>query len=201
MNSPSFSARLAGSPRIACVLFIGYAAVVASWYQGRVSWWIGVAAIAAAGRTPSAVKRMRLYKTWLADWQGMGGIAPAATTKTAKRPASRGMLAAQAAGFFLVSCIIWNMTPPGQKTPDGQALMWFLMMGGFLWSTGRLIATLRNTGAGRAAAGKKATPKTQSGDDVVEWILPPASSSPSRADMLRRLPEYAARLISPGGSV
>jgi len=34
------------------------------------------------------------------------------------------------------------------------------------------------------------------GSDVVEWVLPRASSSPSRADAMRRLPEYSARLIA-----
>jgi hypothetical protein len=71
MNRPSALVRFAGYPPMATLLLIGYALIVAGWYQGRVSWWIGVAAIAAAGRTLGAIKRVRVYKAWLADWQAM----------------------------------------------------------------------------------------------------------------------------------
>ena len=34
--------------------------------------------------------------------------------------------------------------------------------------------------------------------DVVQWVLPPASSSPSRADAMRQVPDYCARLLTGG---
>ncbi len=55
---------------------------------------------------------------------------------------------------------------------------------------------LRRTRVRRAAGTISAGGgKTGAAAEVVEWMLPRASSSLSRADAMRRLPEYSARLI------
>jgi len=198
MNRPSLTVRLAGSPRIACALFFGYAAVVAGWYEGRVSWWIGVAAIAAAGRTLSAVKRVRLYKTWLADWQGMGA-AGVASPQPASKPHTRGRKASSPWVGVIVAAVSLVMIPvviaasgANESLRQALTLLWFGTAVYLLW---KLAAKLWRTlfrAAGTASAGER---KNGAPTDVVEWALPRASSSPSRADAMRNLPEYSARLI------
>jgi hypothetical protein len=72
MSRPPLLVRVAGSPLPAFLLLLGYAAVVAGWYEGHVVWWLALAAVGASMRTLSAVRRVRRYKAWLADWNAMG---------------------------------------------------------------------------------------------------------------------------------
>jgi hypothetical protein len=197
MNPPIAMTRLIGTPRVAAVLYVGLALIVLGWMGGAVPWWVGIVALCGVGTVRKAVQDVKRYDAWASQWRAMGG-APAAAKPT-NRPSSRGMLTAQSVAFAFMAWIIWNMTPPGQRTPDGQALMWFLMMGGFFWSTWRLIASSRRRRGKAKARPTSRTKETTREADVVEWILPPASASPSRSDATRKLPEYAARLIAPGG--
>jgi hypothetical protein len=96
--------------------------------------------------------------------------------------------------FALLAWAFCNLTPAGQKPPAFYVGMFFVMCGGFLWKLWQLIATRGRDRADRPAASKKAI-KAKTVDDVVEWALPPASSSPSRADVVRRLPDYAGCLL------
>src|ERR1022692_2478369 len=79
MNRPPLLVRVAGSPLPAFLLFLGYAAIIAGWYEGTVVWWLALAAVGASLRTLSAVGRVRRYKAWLAEWNAMD-------TKEQQRP-------------------------------------------------------------------------------------------------------------------
>lgn len=69
-----------------------------------------------------------------------------------------------------------------------------LMCGACLWRVWLLIATGGSDRADRPAASKKAV-KGRPVDDVAEWVLPPATASPSRVEVGRRLPDYAGCLL------
>lgn len=196
MNPPTAMTRLLGTPRGAAVAYIGIALTVFGWINGAVPWWLGLIALCFTSTVRKSVLELRRYEAWAANWRAMGGYR--APVKPAKKAVGRGTLAVLAAGFFFMACVIWNMTPAGQKTPDGQTLMWWLIMGGFFWSAGKLIGSVRRRAGGMAKATPKARATTKAAPtqaDVVEWTLPPASSSPSRLDVIRPLPEYAARLL------
>ena len=82
---------------------------------------------------------------------------------------------------------------PGTDEALRQALtlMWCGMA---LYLGWKLVARLRRSivrSAGTVRAGRS----KDNSPDAVEWVLPRASSSPSRANAVRRLPEYSARLI------
>jgi hypothetical protein len=85
------------------------------------------------------------------------------------------------------------MAAPGTDAALRQALtlMW---CGDVLYLGWKVFARLRRS-AVRSAATAPAGRSKETSPDVVEWVLPRASSSPSRADAVRRLPEYSARLI------
>lgn len=199
MIATSGMTRLIGTSKNAALLYVAIALAVLGWIGGAVPWWLGLLALGFACSVRKATLQVRRYDAWAAEWRAMSGYsAPAnAAAKPAKRPASRGRLATQTVVFGFMAWVFWNMTAAGQ-TPSGvQVILWLVTSGGFIWSAGKLIGSARLTGSMAKATPKagvttKAAP-TQA--DVVEWTVPPASSSPSRLDVIRRLPEYCARLL------
>lgn len=191
MNRPPLSVRLAGCPRIAIVLFLGYAAVVLGWYQGDVPWWVAVAAVAAAGRTLTAVRRVHSYKAWLAEWQGMGGEDEPPRPKKRRR---RGWVFVTGAALLVLG-IPFCLPSRGEQGELGLVLtllwcaaclyLFFAVVRGIL----RRVVARRTVRAERGKAKAEAAP--------VAWLVGRASSSPSRAAAERNLPEYARRLIGP----
>jgi hypothetical protein len=78
---------------------------------------------------------------------------------------------------------------------NGLTLLWLGTAGYLAW---KLAVNARRAplqrGAGKVSAGASKSNRTAA--DVVEWVLPPASSSPSRADAVRQLPDYCTRLMA-----
>ena len=113
MTPPGAITRFIGAPRVASVLYVGVALIVLGWMGGAVPWWVGLIALANVGTVAKDARHVKSYDAWASEWRAMGG-APAAM-KPAKRPASRGMLAAQSVAFAVMAWVIWNMMPPGQN--------------------------------------------------------------------------------------
>lgn len=97
--------------------------------------------------------------------------------------------------MFALVVIPVLIAAPGADEPLRHALT-LLWLGMALYLLVKLAINVRRAhvhrGAGTVSAGGS---KTSAPADVVEWVLPRASSSPSRADAMRCLPEYSARLI------
>jgi hypothetical protein len=75
-------------------------------------------------------------------------------------------------------------------------LMWLAMAGYLVWQ----LAHIRRAPLRKVAGAVSAGPiESSARPDVVEWVLPPAPSSPSRSDAMHRVPDYCARLLM-GGS-
>jgi hypothetical protein len=88
MKRPSLLVRVAGSPPVAILLFVVYSLVVIAWYQEAAPWWLALLAGFLAIQTPSAVREVRRYKVWAAEWRAMGEPvtnAPALPTGTPPR--------------------------------------------------------------------------------------------------------------------
>jgi hypothetical protein len=167
------------------LLFIVYAVVVAGWYQGHVVWWLALVAVVASLRTLWAVGRLRRYKAWLAEWNAMG-----ATEQTQRKKERGGKRRVFITGAVLLLLTIPACLPnlQGNDTQWSAAVTLWLVacvyLGGVMlrgitrWMTKR----------------RKAEPESE-GAPIVEWMLGRASSSPSRADAARKVPEYTSRLL------
>jgi hypothetical protein len=188
MNRPGVSVRLAGSPLGALLLFMLYAAVVLGWYQDDVAWWLALGAVAAAFRTLGAVGKLRRYNAWLAQWQAMGAESEAPP----RRKKRRGLMVAAGAAFLTVA-IPLSMSP-GTKPSDGLTALWCVACLTLLYSLAWMLRRAVKRSSSRAAAKRREEAEAA----PVAWLLPCASSSPSRAEAQGNLPEYCARLIGRG---
>lgn len=194
MNGPTLTTRMLGRPRVAAALYIGCALAVLGWFGGEIPWWLALMAIATIGSVRKAGRKLRQYEEWWAAWDGMGsapGAAPPKATTRASKPSSSRLGIAVAA---LSLAIIPLLLPMGDATfRRWLALLWL----------GVAVYLARKLASGRRARVRKAVAGTAGGgagndgrgDDVVKWALPRAPSSPSRADALRQLPDYCARLM------
>jgi hypothetical protein len=110
-----------------------------------------------------------------------------------KRKASSPWTGVIVAALSLVIIPIFMRAPGADEAlRNGLTLLWLGMAGHLVWK----LATLRRAlprAAGTVSAGANKSNGTAA--DVVEWVLPRALSCPSRADAMRRLPEYSARVI------
>jgi hypothetical protein len=190
MSRPSLSVRLAGSPRGALLLFIGYAMIFYGWYEGNVVWWVALGAVGAAGRTMRAVRQVRRYKAWLAEWRAMSG------EDELRRPTKR----RRRGWVFVIGSALLAMgipfcLPSTAEPRDLGAVLTTLWCAAWLYLAFALVrGVLRRVVARRKAKAEVAQAKDEAAP--VAWLMGRASSSPSRADAERDLPEYCARLIN-----
>lgn len=198
MNRPTLMTRFIGRPLVAAVLFIALAALVAGWVYGPVPWWLGLAAVCSLGTVRKAARNVRAYRQWSADWIAMGPPGPAPPEPAAK-PSSRSRkpspsrvgLVVAAVSVVVIPILMASLGADEEARRTGLGLLW---LGMALYLLFKLMAKLyraarrRSKSVGAGATGDGAP-------DVVQWALPPASSSPSRADAMHNVPEYSARLI------
>lgn len=197
MNAPTSATRFIGTPRKANVLYVGAGLLVFGWFGGAVPWWMAIMALCFVGTVRKAVLEVRRYDAWAADWRAMGrpGMPPRLAAKPSFRMRHMNtppwVCVTTAALSLLVIPVI--MAAPGADASLRQ-LLTLLWLGAALYLLWKLAARLRRSvvrSAGAASAGRS----KGTSPDVVEWALPRASSSSSRADAVRRLPEYSARLL------
>lgn len=191
MNQPTPMTRFIGKPRVAAVLYVGLGLAVLGWAEGAVPWWLGVAALCTAGSVRKAVKDVRSYKQWWTAWGAMGAATAPPRAATSKPSSSwAGVIVA---GVSFVMIPVWIAAPGASEAlRQGLTAVWCCMAIYLLWRLAARLWRALFRAAGTASAGER---KTSAPAEVVEWALPRASSSPSRADALRNLPEYSARLI------
>lgn len=195
MNSPTLMTRFLGKPRLATVLYVGCAAAVLGWFGGEVPWWLALMAIASLGSVRKAVRDVRRYNDWWGAWDAMGSAPSAATPAPAvrRRKPSSPWFRITVAALSLV--VLPLLAPIGDDTfRRWLALLW---LGIAVYLVVKLVSARRSRVhkgiAGTVSAGGN---KTVAAPAVVEWALPRASSSPSRAEAMRGLPDYCARLIA-----
>jgi hypothetical protein len=189
MNRPSVVARFAGSPLMAILLFVGYAVVVAEWYQGQVAWWLALGAVGAAGKTLRAVRQVRSYKAWLAEWRAMSGEDEPQRPTKRRKPGWVFVIGALLLALGIPYCL------PSEAEPGivggSLTILWcaaclylaFALLRGIV----RLVVARRK--------GKAELEKVKAEAAPVALLLGVPSSSPSRAEAMATLPEYCAGLI------
>ena len=189
MNRPSMSTRIAGSPRIAVLLFAGSGFAAWAWYQGHLTWWWLPIAVFTTRKTLQSLQRVRRYKAWLADWRVAGAVNEPAPVKQKR---GRGILRFSTAIALLAALGIPLVLPSVEShSPLSRQLVvtWLLaivvLLAIIIWRTRRWIKARRGIDA---VSGKE-------DDAVVECTLGVPTSSPSRAEAEANLPEYCARLI------
>jgi len=205
MKRPSLFAGLSGYPLMAIVLFMVYAAIVLGWYQDSAPWWLALAAVLAATRTLSAVGQVRRYKAWSAQWQAMSEPVSAQRRiphphrsaevvtqnqpSTAKEPHRGRLLAIVAA--LLVLAIPAYVGDGSDRVSSALTCLW---LAACLYLAFRLLRRLMRRGIKRHEQ-RTAPQKREAESPFVTWVMDRASSSPSRAEAMRALPDYCARLL------
>lgn len=197
MNQPTAMTRWMGTPRIAGVLYVGLGLLVLGWAGGAVPWWLAIAALCGVGTVRKAGQDLRKYDQWWASWQAMGvaGTAPRAATKPSFRMRQKNAPPWVGVTIAALSLLVIPLFIANPGADEGlRQLLTLLWVGAALYLVWKLAFRLRRSvvrSAGMARAGRS----KDTSPDVVEWVLPRASSSPSRADAVRNLPEFSARLI------
>ena len=200
MNRPGVGVRFAGSPPGALMLFALYAAVGYCWWWGwqgqHVRWWVALCSAAAAVRTLKAVGKVRRYNAWVAEWQAIGG-----DDGPPRRQKIRGrgwVFVTGAAVLFVVIPVCVPQIQSNQTIPGREALataltwLWGLACLILAWKSLRLCWRLVR----RSAARRTERRQVEAENAPVAWLVGVPSSSPSRAEAERALPEYCARLIA-----
>jgi hypothetical protein len=185
MSRPPLLVRVAGSPLPAFLLFLGYVAIVVSWSQGEAPWWLALIAVGASIRTLSAIGRLRRYKAWLAEWNAIGATEQARPKE--KRGGRRRMLLTGTVLLLLAIPAGFRHLQGNEQSGSALTLFWVVacvcLLGVVLRSIKRRMAKHGNAEPEDADA------------PVVEWMLGHASSSPSRSEAARKLPDYSTRLL------
>jgi hypothetical protein len=200
MNRPSLLARLMGAPLVSAALCVASAGIVLSWYQESTPWWLAMIATAAAVRSLAAVGEVGRYKRWDAKWQTMG--APAQALEDAQRQQPRGpekpkrrWKLVTLAALLLVAIPAFLAALDGGMGNDA-----FMAALALLWCVAGLYLALRAVRGMLRRGTKRRTTTAEIAKAEIEaapvaWLVPRASDSPSRADAMRQLPEYRARLL------
>jgi hypothetical protein len=188
MNRPTLPTRIAGSPRVAALLFAGSGFAVWAWYQGHLTWWWLPIAALTTKKTLQSIQRVRRYKAWLADWRAVSGVNE---PPPAKKKRGRGFLRFSATIALLAVIGIPLALPSveGRSSLGELVVAWLFAMvfllAVMIWRIRRWITARRTIDA---VSGKE-------DEAVVECTLGLPASSPSRAEAEANLPEYCARLI------
>lgn len=180
MTAPSPYARLAGTPILAVLLFIGYGTVITGWFEGRLAWWWAAVAFLAALKTLKALGEVRRYKAWLAQWNAIDGQAQEKAAR--KLPSVGRILVLVAAAMFLFPLF----QAPG--TPD-SALTQAAWVASALYLPFALVRFIFR----RVRKGSRA--QADGENKPVSWLIDRASSAPSREDATENLPDYCATLL------
>lgn len=197
MSRPPLFVRVAGSPRPAFLLCLCYAAIIVGWCEGSVVWWLGLAAVGLFIRTLSAVGQLRRYKAWLAEWNAMGAKEEPAPARKEKAGGRRRVFVSSAVVLVLAIPACSQYLCGSEEWVTALRLLW---ASACIYLIGLVIRSITR----RITRGRKAQPKAATAPEAatapVEWMLGRASSSPSRAEAARQLPEYCTRLLSSGSA-
>jgi hypothetical protein len=203
MKRPSALTRLMGAPLVALLLLAACATVSIEWFAGDAPWWLGVGALFTGLHTLSSVGRVSRYKAWAAKWQAMGEPEQAAARVLpnggdrevgqkiapdyrARRHALRIAIAA------LFALAIPAYVADGNEGSIALGCLWLASC------VYLAVAVVRGTmrRGGKRHEQRTAPQKRETENPIVTWVMNRPSSSPSRAEATRALPDYCARLLT-----
>jgi hypothetical protein len=197
MNRPTSLTCLVGRPGVCLALLGVYALIVLGWLHNEASWWVAMLAIWAAKGTLVAYQQLKRYNAWLAQWDAMGQPVkkPAAAPEPQRAVSQSAISQKNVGGRVLVgiaALIAVSIPFSGMGSSDGVVGVWF---GACVFLAWRLIGAIRGRGGSGGVVAQRSKPEAV-GNAPVAWLLDRASSSPSRMEAMRNLPDYSARLIS-----
>jgi hypothetical protein len=129
---------------------------------------------------------VRRYKTWLAEWNAMGAREEAAPPRE-KKPGVRRRVRVTIAALLLPAILV--CLPYLRSNEEWQTALLLLWVVVFFYLTGQALRSITRRVKDRSRRGEAAVAP-------VEWMLGRASSSPSRSEASRKLPEHCGRLFS-----
>jgi hypothetical protein len=188
MNRPGPLARVAGTPWGACALLLASAALMGGVYIGELPWGLVFVALCMVSCTINSIAQVRAHKEWAGRWQAMATGEAVVRAPRKKNPAQD-----IAVGIIAVATLPWlasQFSDSGERLIIGLTWMAICLRLMFLAVRGMV----RRARARRMRAAEKAVAQ----DAPVTLLIEPASSSPSRNDAVRALPDYCARLLSRG---
>lgn len=196
MTPLSPTTRFLGAPRVSAAIYVCCTVLVVGWVGNAVPWWIGLIALFCVASARKAALNVRAYNEWWERYQGMGSMpvaAPSKGTARKRKPANPWNPVIGAALSLLIIAMV--ITSP-QAQDEGVQDMLVLAALGFTL----VLISLTFANIGRAVRSRKMKPATAmaakaSAPAFVQWVMPPASSSPSLSDAIRSLPDYCARLL------
>ena len=184
MRKPSTFVRHAGSPVAATALILGGAWLIIAWAQGHAPSWAALLGLIALGKAISSARRMKLYNAWLKEWNAVGTFG-----KEQPKPKARPLrtLTFTAAWLFVA---ITGYAHQIAGRPHLLHLVAWIWLGCGLFLLARLVAGVRRL------ISKRRDRIGKSDAAPVSWMLGATMDSPSRESAERRLPEYAARVLT-----
>jgi hypothetical protein len=194
MNQPSLLTRLMASRFIALVLLFACGAVIVEWLAGGASWWLGIIALLVAMQTLSAVGKVSRYKAWSVEWQAMGEPIDAPAARLAQKPRRKWVLRTITALLFAGIPAYLPEIQDGDPLLTALTALWMAVC---LYLAFKVMRGLARRMMKRRTV-KAEVAKARADAAPVAWPLDRASSSPSRAEAERNLPEYCARLLERG---
>jgi hypothetical protein len=184
MKQPSRFVRIAGSPVMAWALTMCGVCLIIAWANGRASFLTALFGWFAIGKAISSVRRMNIYNAWLKEWNAVGtfGRQPAKPKKRISKTLTR-----------LVAWLFFGMTaysPWAAGDPQVWHVLFWTWIACALFLLARLVMRISTLITNRR--------KGKGGVVPVSWMLSATVDSPSRRVAEKRLPEYAARVLTPG---
>ena len=196
MKRPGLLVRLMGAPPVATVLLVVWVGVGVAWSRGNLPGWLAFVALLAALRTLSAVRKMRRYKTWAAEWQAMGE--PFSKPPQAQKKHGRGWVRVTGAALLVLTIpALAAQIHYNDGLVTALAALW---CAAGLYLVFALVRGIVRRGRSRRKD-KAEVAKVAAEAAPVAWLVGRAAFSPSRADAVRQLPEYCSRLIGAGGTM
>jgi hypothetical protein len=144
-------------------------------------------AVYIASHTANSVRELRAYNGWTQQWQAMAGVTAAPPRRMKKHPALD-----NAVGMVAVVALPWLESLVSDRMERRLLVL--------LWLVVCLVLLFRGVrGVVRFIKARCVRSKVESTQiQPVSWLVDRASSSPSRADAMRQLPDYSGRLIGRG---
>lgn len=206
MTRPSALTRLMASRFVALVLMFASGAVLVGWVAGDAPWWLAIVAVLTQMQTLAAIGRVRRYKDWAAKWQAMaepvGGLRgiPQSQREEGVRqtPASpakaprRGRLRIFVAALLALGIPLYVGGDTDAASP-ALAGLWLAVCSYLCFRLVRRVTRRRGQKRGEQA---NVPQKREAESPFVTWVMNRPSSSPSRAEATRALPDYCGRLLT-----
>jgi hypothetical protein len=206
MKEPSIFTRLMGNRFVALLLLFACGTVIFQWIVGDGSRWLGIAAVITFMQTLAAIGKVSRYKTWSAKWLAMnaplgetGRVRPSESGDRSPRNDASPAKVPGRKRLRLVTAAILSLAIPlyvGADVDRASGPLACFWLATCLYVGYRLVRKMK-----RGLRHRKQEPPSQKREmetPFVTCVLDKPASSPSRAEAMRDLPDYCARLLTRG---